>query len=658
MSKRKVRPAKGTGRAIRKVAEDATTQAMRVVEESEELRPLYGQPLDLRGGGPDLVLHTILKREGLSHPLIEQGRDPDLALAWIIDTAGAFLRSSWLWCNGATNRSQEFTLSMQPQPIDPIPEETARVARAAFPKGNPYMRMRDELGVFYQDAQCAALFPVRGQPAESPWRVALVLVLQYAEGLSDEQAATAVRGRIDWKYALSLELTDPGFDASVLSEFRGRLVAGSAEPLLLDTMLERFHAKGLLKARGRQRTDSTAVLAAIRTLNRLECVGETLRHALNSLAVVAPDWLRPQLDPAWAERYGPRVDEYRLPKGQAERTALAEQIGRDGVRLLTAIYAPTAPAWLRLVPAVETLRRVWVHQCYAPREDGTTRWRTGDAVPPAAQMINSPHDPEARYTSKRSTCWIGDEIPLTAACEPDAPHVITHVQSTPAPDRAQLPAIHRALAHKGLLPGEHLADAGYPDAGILVSSQREHGVRVIGPVLPDNQWQAQSAEACDVSCFTIHWEEQRAFCPAGHASVRWSPSTDNRGQEMIDIQFSGQSCAACPQRARCTTARHGRRLSVRPKEQHLALQAARQFQASAAFQEHYNVRAGVEGTLSQGLRRCELRRARYIGVAKTHLQHVLTAAALNLVRVAHWLEDPRFAQTRRASFLHLVPEAA
>ena len=322
---------------------------------------------------------------------------------------------------------------MQPQPIDPIPEETARVARAAFPKGNPYMRMRDELGVFYQDAQCAALFPVRGQPAESPWRVALVLVLQYAEGRSDQQAATAVRGRIDWKYALSLELTDPGFDASVLSEFRSRLVAGSAEPLLLDTMLERFHAKGLLKARGRQRTDSTAVLAAIRTLNRLECVGETLRHALNSLAVVAPDWLRPQLDPAWAERYGPRVDEYRLPKGQAERTALAEQIGRDGVRLLTAIYAPTAPAWLRLVPAVETLRRVWVHQCYAPREDGTTRWRTGDDLPPAAQMINSPHDPEARYTSKRSTCWIGDEIPLTAACEPDAPHVITHVQSTPAP---------------------------------------------------------------------------------------------------------------------------------------------------------------------------------------------------------------------------------
>jgi hypothetical protein len=156
-----------------------------------------------------------------------------------------------------------------------------------------------------------------------------------------------------------------------------------------------------------------------------------------------------------------------------------------------------------------------------------------------------------------------------------------------------------------------------------------------------------------VRCFTLAWAGQRALCPAGHARLRWSPSTDNRGKEMLNIPFAGRAGPVCPPRARCTTARHGRRRSVRPKEQHRAWQAARQFQASAAFKEHYAARAGVEGTLSQGLRRCELRRARYSGVAKTHLQHVLTAAALNLVRVAHWLEDPRFAQTRRASFLQL-----
>lgn len=552
-------------------------------------------------------------------------------------------------------------MSLHPRPIDPVPEETVRVARAAFPKGNPYMRMRDEFGVFYQDAAFAALFPTRGQPAESPWRLALTLVLQYAENLSDRQATDAVRGRIDWKYALSLELTDPGFDASVLSEFRGRLVAGGAEQTLLDMMLDRFKERGLLKARGRQRTDSTHVLAAIRTLNRLECVGEALRHALNALAVAAPDWLRPRLDPVWTGRYGRRVDEYRLPKGQVEREALAEQIGRDGFTLLGAVSAPDAPPWLRELPAIEALRRIWLQQYYAPDEDGSARWRRSGDLPPAARMISSPHDLEARYSYKRTTTWIGYKAQVTETCDPDAPHLITHVQTTPAttPDREQLPSIHEALAAKDLLPAEHLVDAGYPDAEILVTSRAAHGVEVIGPVMPDTAWQAHAADAFDVSCFLIDWDEQQATCPAGKVSSRWSAGQkDNRGKEMINIQFAREDCRACPARPRCTTARNGRRLSVRPKEQHRALQAARQFQATAAFKECYNARAGVEGTLSQGLRVCDLRHARYIGLAKTHLQHVLTAAALNFVRVAHWLEEPQLAATRRATFVALLPQAA
>jgi transposase len=151
--------------------------------------------------------------------------------------------------------------------------------------------------------------------------LALVTVLQFAENLPDRQAAEAVRSRIDWKYLLGLELTDSGFDASVLCEFRARLVAGAAEQRLLDHLLTLARERGLLKARGRQRTDSTHVLAAIHVLNRLECVGETLRHALNSLAVVAPEWLREQVPIDWYERYGSRVDNYRLPKADAERAA-------------------------------------------------------------------------------------------------------------------------------------------------------------------------------------------------------------------------------------------------------------------------------------------------------------------------------------------------
>jgi transposase len=244
------------------------------------------------------------------------------------------------------------------------PEETAWVARAAFPQGNLYMRMRDEIRGMYEDEAFAALFPQRGQPAEAPWRLALVRILQYAEGLPDRQAANAVRSRIDWKYALNLELTDPGFDHTVLSEFRARLLTGRAEQLLLDTWLARCRERKFLKARGRQRTDSTQVLAAIRVLNRLEWVGETLRHALNSLAVVAPQWVRAHCPGEWVERYGPRVENYRLPASKAERGAEAERIGRDGHVLLAALYAEEAPHWLREVPAVETLRQGWVQQYY------------------------------------------------------------------------------------------------------------------------------------------------------------------------------------------------------------------------------------------------------------------------------------------------------
>jgi len=181
---------------------------------------------------------------------------------------------------------------LRPQPLTPVPADTTRVAHAAFRKGNPWLRLRDDLGLFYTDERFAALFPVQGQPAEAPWRLALMLVLQFAENLTDRQAADAVRGRIDMKYLLGLELTDEGFDHTVLSEFRSRLVAGGAEHLLLDALLEHCVARQLLKPRGRQRTDATHVLTPVRALQRIECVGEAMHSALNSLAVMAPSWLQ------------------------------------------------------------------------------------------------------------------------------------------------------------------------------------------------------------------------------------------------------------------------------------------------------------------------------------------------------------------------------
>lgn len=547
-------------------------------------------------------------------------------------------------------------MSLQPQEIAPVPEETERIARAAFPKGNIYLRLRDEIGTIFDDPMFAPLFPARGQPAECPWQLALITVMQFIEGLSDCQAADAVRSRIDWKYALGLELTDPGGDASVLCEFRARLIAGNLEQALLETMLARFKERGLLKARGQQRTDSTHVLAAVRTLNRLESIGETLRAALNSLATVAPAWLADLVAPDWFERYASRVEEYRLPKGEAARTALGERIGADGHTILVAVYAPSAPAWLRELPAVQTLRRAWVHQFHL--DDDVVRWRKAADLPPAGTRFDSPYDTDARYGNKRSTTWTGYKVHLTETSDADTPHLITHVETTSAPvsDIDMTAPIHQALADKGLLPAAHLADAGYVDADLLISSHRDHEIDLVGPVRPDTSWQAKAGQGFDVPAFTIDWEARTVICPEGQTSFDWVPSRDSWGNDTIHIGFHRKTCAACPSRSLCTRSKTGpREITVRPQPQHEALQEVRRNQETEAWRERYGKRAGVEGTVSQAVRVFGLRRCRYLGLAKTRLQHIFTALALNVVRLDAWLTGQPLAKTRRSVFASLKP---
>jgi transposase len=550
-------------------------------------------------------------------------------------------------------------MSLRPQVIYLVPEETARVARAAFPKGTIYMRMYDALGSLFADQQFADLFPARGQAAAAPVRLALATILQFAEGLSDRQAADAVRGRIDWKYLLCLPLTDPGFDHTVLSEFRTRLVAGGAEHLLLDTLLTQFRELGLLKARGRQRTDSTHVLAAVRVLNRLERVGETLRSALNSLAVVAPDWLQAWVPAEWYLRYGDRIENYHLPKPDSERQALAATIGADGFRLLQMIDTTTDRPWLRDVPAVHTLRRVWAEQYTDP--PGPVRWREVKDLAPVAELIASPYDIDARWSTKRSVEWVGYKVHLTETCDADLPRLITHVATTPAttPDDNMLAPIHAALAALDLLPQEHLVDAGYTNADALVTSEQVHGITVVGPVALDPSWQARAGEGFDKASFVVDWDAERVTCPAGKHSLSWLPCTDPTKLAAIHVRFARRDCLACPLRSRCTKAKiEPRELMLQTREEYEALQAARQRQATAEFTAEYAARAGVESAHSQGIRRCGLRQARYIGLPKVHLQHVLTAAALNVVRVGAWLAEAPLAKTRVSSFARLKAVAA
>lgn len=548
-------------------------------------------------------------------------------------------------------------MCLHPQPPYQVPEETARVAHAAFPNPTLAMQVYDTLGCCYADDDFADLFPSRGQPAASPSKLALVLLLQFAENLTDRQAADAVRGRIDWKYALGLALTDPGFHFSLLSAFRDRLIAGDASTRILDRLLIHAKERGWLKERGRQRTDSTHILAAVRSLHRLECVGRTLQHTLNMIAQTAPDWLRTQTPPEWFERYRRLIDEYRLPKSEPRRHALAEQIGADGLHLLALLDQEDAPSHVRELDAVACLRRVWTQQ-FETLTPTQLRWRTVEELPPSHQRLASPHDQEARYSTKRSVTWVGYKVHLTETCDPETPNLITHVETTPSTDddSTAMTAIHQGLERKQLLPREHLVDTGYTSGELITTSKETYGITIVGPVPPDTSWQARDGHGFAITAFTLDWEQQQATCPAGKHSAHWTAQQGPRGKPTIQVHFRPRDCRACQLRERCTKNKAGpRELTLHPRAVHEALQTARTEQETDQFKQCYAKRSGVEGTISQTVVSLGMRRSRYVGMAPTHLHHVLTATAANLIRLAHWWHEQPRAATRRSAFAALAP---
>lgn len=547
-------------------------------------------------------------------------------------------------------------MSLHPEPLGDIPEDTVRVARAAFPKGNAIMQLRDACGLLYADSDFAHLFPKRGQPAWSPWRLALITVFQFLESLSDREAADAVRGRLDWKYTLGLELTDPGFDHSVLSEFRTRLAQDQNHLLLLDTMLVRFKEQGLLRARGRQRTDSTHVLSSVRTLTRHELLVETLRAALNSLAAVAPEWLTHLASPDWATRYGRRIEELRLPKSKTERAAFILQSGQDGFRLLDALDQHDIHTALRTLPAVNTLRTAW--RQHFERQGETVRLKEAGELVSTSERFNSPYDPEAHYGHKGTRVWNGYKVHLTETCDDDTPHLITHVHTTPAAqaDIEAMKPVHDALDDKNLLPREHLVDTGYVSTALLVAEPLRLGIRMIGPIRHTPNGRAKVPGGFTTDDFTVNWDRCTVTCPQGHESSEWKALQRRREPLVFHARFHRQTCLACPVRARCTQNLSGapRNVSVLPQTLYEARRTQRKEQSTLRWQQEYLCRAGIEGTISQGVRACGLRRTRYRGQRKTALQEVCVAAAINVQRIASWFMGVPRATTRTSQLTALL----
>ncbi|WP_369394594.1 transposase [Streptomyces sp. CG1] len=403
--------------------------------------------------------------------------------------------------------------------------------------------MRDRLDGLWCDEDFADWYPRDGRPGLSPARLATVCVLQFLLGLSDRQAAEAVRCRIDFKYAMAMELDDPGFHHSVLADFRDRLAEDDRADRLLDLALARLREAGLVRERTTQRTDSTHVLAAVRDLTRLELITEAVRAALEEVADTCSHLLDELVDEDWGRRYGRPV---RLGKNPTKPMTRILAAGNDAVRLLEHLYQHGTDR--AFGPRVQALRQIMV-QNYHRDAAGRLRWRTaekegGPGLPPSSAAVVSPYDTSARYARHgHIISWKGFAAHLTETCAPDGPNVITDVATTAATthDSQVLPGIHTRLARRGLLPAEHLVDAGYTSLPHLEQAAREHQVTVSGPLRTNSTHQHRRNEGFARDDFHIDYDHRQVTCPQGQVSQGWHgpyPTSSPTAAPLIVARFT------------------------------------------------------------------------------------------------------------------------
>jgi transposase len=524
-------------------------------------------------------------------------------------------------------------MTLHPRDLTQMPADIAALGQKLLAPTNPYRIIGEQLADILQDAQFAALYDPHGRAAISPGLLALVTLFQFLEDLPDREAAAAVVVRLDWKYALHLPLEDTGFDFTCLCYFRRRLLDHAQERLVFEEILHKIEARGLVKKRGKQRTDSLAVLGAVRQLSLLELVSETLRLAVRALTQAAPEWVAQELPASFVTEYAARRSDYRL--SPAERQAAVVQVGQDGLWLLARLAA-TAPAAVAALAAVAVLRTVWA-QRYDQAEDGGVRVR--EQTVDCTELVITPHDPGVRLGEKRGKGWLGEKVHVTETATAGGPNFITDVTTAAAPsgDSAALPTIRAQLAQRDLLPAEQVVDASYV-SGCQLAQSEAAGIDLVGPPLPDT-----SPHAFKIADFTIDRAAQQACCPQGHPAVKWSERTEPDGSRAVNIQFAAAVCAVCPVRAQCTTSKSGRSLHL---SEYYERVAARRVEAqTAAYRERLRARPAIEGTLSELIRAHGFRRHRYRGDVKRVFENLLKAAACNLKRLSRVLGTPPAASS-------------
>ena len=571
-------------------------------------------------------------------------------------------------------------MSLKPAPLpepDPLIAEAVRVSWPR-PDDQPLaVAIRDRMGGgWLKDEAFAPALGARGRPGYSPLVLALVTVLQYAEDLSDRETVLQVKSRVDWKYLLGLPLAGAVFDHTVLSEFRTKVAGAGLERVTLDALLEWLKEEGLVKAGGKQRTDSAGVTAAVAALNRLELAGESVRAVIEALAAAHPAWTKSVLDAGWLRRYGTPVTSWRPPMTEKKRDELAIAYAKDGYALLGAVDDPASPHWLKEIPAAGILRTVLLRNyAIVTGEDGKEVIRRrekrtpegGDGLPPGDTRIASPCDTDARWGVKRDEFWLGYKLHITETCDDQPscscggrcrkgcgaaafPNLITDVATTPATvtGNAMTSVIDDRLAAMELAPARHYAGSGCLSAEILVREWRRHGIVLAGPLLAGTSPRARAASGYALADFTADYDRQVVTCPQGKTPVSWSPCVQN-GKDKIAVKFPPGDCGPCPARDLCFTGktRNRRQLSLDPRELAGARAANRDQEKTRSFQDDYARRAGIEGTMARAVRHG----ARYRGLPKTRLEHAFMAVALNLIRLhAYWTGIP----LNRGNMTHLA----
>jgi transposase len=521
----------------------------------------------------------------------------------------------------------------------PMPEETGRIGAMLLDEKSPYRLIGDKVFVKLSEEEYADLYSTEGRPGISPAILAFVTVFQFMEKLPDRQAAELLRMRLDWKYALHLPLEYGGFDFSVLSEFRDRLIAGKAEGRVFERLVEQIRAMGLIKARGKQRTDSIAMLTKVRRLSRLELVVETLRLAVGAAVKMEPEWSQKILPPIWEDKYGERFVMQRY--SEKEWKEYETNIGNDGQWFIKRLGEGDAPAELKDLADVEILKTVWAQQF---REEAGQMVYQDLKKYDGRTQIQTPHDPEARYSKKRHSEWVGDKVQVTETEDAGYPHIITDIVGTGSnqTDYEELPAIQERLEKRKCKPSEHYVDAGYLSGPNLANS-REQNIDLIGPLPPVVTPQDRIPNGLTQAYFQVDPVGQIVTCPQGHAVANPTPTGNT-----LSFHFPKNVCASCVLRPRCCTGKGGRTIGI--SSHYEMVQAARSRQKTETFKKDYHKhRSGVEGSLSALVRGNGMRVGRYTGQRKRNLQAVFTGCAANLKHTAHWLVGER-PQVRQKSW--------